>query len=71
MVKISLNFLMVVSPNPGKKTDILHLAFENILHTTAETSTASFSLNEVLNIVPLFKGPFPLRFHCFWHSFHK
>ena len=65
------DFLMVASPNPGKSLT-LHIApFENISRTTAETSAAGFSLDEVLNIVPLLKEPFSLCFRCFWHSFHK
>ena len=57
MVKISLNFLMFASPNPGKRLTFHMSPFENMSHTT-EMSTASFSFDKVLNVVPLFEGPF-------------
>ena len=39
VVKISLNFLMVASPNPGKRLTFHISPFENISHTTSFIQT--------------------------------
>ena len=49
------DFLKVASTSPGKSLTFHIVPLANISHKTAETSTASLSFDEVLNIVPLFK----------------